>query len=86
MAKYEYELAAVEGIGLTDLEMDAAVALVNGYVARRRPQRGRGGAGDPAVRDLTDKQWWLAHQPLLEKIGDAEKFPLASRVGTRGRA
>lgn len=32
MAKYEYELSAIEGIGLTDVEMDAAVALVNGYV------------------------------------------------------
>src|SRR4051812_46475217 len=32
MAKYEYELGAVEGIGLTDVEMDATVALVNGYV------------------------------------------------------
>jgi hypothetical protein len=81
MAKYEYELEAVEGIGLTDVEMDAAVALVNGYVH---------GAVRSAVdakrviqsSGITDKDWWLAHEPLLEKIGDAQKFPLASRVGT----
>ncbi|MEV6288663.1 TetR/AcrR family transcriptional regulator [Kribbella sp. NPDC051770] len=81
MAKYEYELEAVEGIGLTDVEMDAAIALVNGYVH---------GAVRSAVdaklviqsSGITDKDWWLAHEPLLEKIGDAQKFPLASRVGT----
>jgi AcrR family transcriptional regulator len=81
MAKYEYELEAVEGIGLTDVEMDAAIALVNGYVH---------GAVRSAVdakqviqsSGITDKEWWLAHAPLLEKIGDAQKFPLASRVGT----
>ncbi|WP_433157319.1 TetR/AcrR family transcriptional regulator [Kribbella sp. CA-247076] len=81
MAKYEYELAAVEGIGLTDLEMDATVALVNGYVhgavrtaveARQVIQRS----------GITDKEWWLAHVPHLDKIGDAQNFPLASRVGT----
>jgi AcrR family transcriptional regulator len=81
MAKYEYELSAIEGIGLTDLEMDATIALVNGYVhgavrtaveARQVIQRS----------GVSDKEWWLAHEPLLDKIGDAKKFPLASRVGT----
>ncbi|TWD83989.1 TetR family transcriptional regulator [Kribbella amoyensis] len=81
MAKYEYELAAVEGIGLSDVEMDAAVALVNGYVH---------GAVRSAVdakqviqsSGITDRQWWETHEPLLDRIGDAREFPLASRVGT----
>jgi AcrR family transcriptional regulator len=81
MAKYEWELEAVEGIGLTDVEMDAAVALVNGYVH---------GAVRSAIdakqviqsSGITDREWWEAHEPLLEKIGDAQKFPIASRVGT----
>jgi AcrR family transcriptional regulator len=81
MAKYEYELAAVEGVGLTDIEMDDTVALVNGYVhgavrtaveARQVIQRS----------GMTDKEWWLAHVPHLDKIGDAQNFPLASRVGS----
>ena len=81
MAKYEYELAAVEGIGLTDIEMDDTVALVNGYVhgavrtaveARQVIQRS----------GMTDKEWWLAHVPHLDQIGDTKNFPLASRVGT----
>jgi AcrR family transcriptional regulator len=81
MAKYEYELSAIEGIGLTDLEMDATIALVNGYVhgavrtaveARQVIQRS----------GITDKEWWLAHVPHLDQIADTKKFPLASRVGT----
>ncbi|MEI8408729.1 MULTISPECIES: TetR/AcrR family transcriptional regulator [unclassified Kribbella] len=81
MAKYEYELAAVEGIGLTDIEMDDTVALVNGYVhgavrtaveARQVIQRS----------GMTDKEWWLAHVPHLDQIGDTKNYPLASRVGT----
>ena len=81
MAKYEYELAAVEGIGLTDIEMDATVALVNGYVhgAVRTAVEAR-----QVIRrsGMTDKEWWLAHVPHLDKIGDTRNFPLASRVGT----
>jgi len=81
MAKYEYELAAVEGIGLTDVEMDATVALVNGYVH---------GAVRAAVEarqviqhsGMTDKEWWLAHVPHLDRIADIDSYPLATRVGT----
>jgi AcrR family transcriptional regulator len=81
MAKYEYELSAIEGIGLDDVEMDAAVALVNGYV--HGAVRSAVEARQVILRSgITDKEWWLAHEPLLEKIGDAQKFPLASRVGT----
>ncbi|GAA0587857.1 TetR/AcrR family transcriptional regulator [Kribbella sandramycini] len=81
MAKYEYELAAIEGIGLTDVEMDATVALLNGYVhgavrsaveARQVIQRS----------GMSDKEWWLAHVPHLDRIADVEKYPLASRVGS----
>lgn len=81
MAKYEWELTAVEGIGLSDVEMDATVALVNGYVhgavrtaveARQVIQRS----------GMTDKEWWLAHVPHLDQISDLERFPLSARVGT----
>jgi AcrR family transcriptional regulator len=81
MAKYEWELSTIEGIGLTDLEMDATIALVNGYVH---------GAVRTAVEarsviqrsGMTDKEWWLAHVPHLDQIADTKKFPLSSRVGT----
>jgi AcrR family transcriptional regulator len=81
IAKYEYELRAVDGIGLTDLEMDAVITLVTGYVH---------GAARPAVEaaqatrhtGMTEQQWWHAHAPYLEKVLDPNRFPLAARVGT----
>ena len=31
-ARYEHELAAIDGIGLTDIEMDAVISLIAGHV------------------------------------------------------
>ncbi|MBG6137911.1 TetR/AcrR family transcriptional regulator [Longispora fulva] len=81
IAKYERELGAVDGLGLTDIEMDLLVQLVNDYVH---------GAVRGAVEDaqalgstgITDQEWWEANGPLLERVFDAERFPLAARVGS----
>lgn len=85
MAKYEYELSAVDGIGLSDVELDAVVTLVNGFVAGAVR-----GAVDAATAErrtgVTDEQWWRAHRPLLEKVFDPERFPLAARVGAAAGA
>jgi len=61
--------------------MDAAVALVNGYV--HGAVRSAVEASQVIQRSgITDQEWWYAHEPLLDKIGDTKNFPLASRVGT----
>ncbi|MBW4722081.1 TetR/AcrR family transcriptional regulator [Saccharothrix obliqua] len=79
-AKYDYELSAVDGIGLTDVEMDAVLGLVLGHVqasarlavdAARIEQR----------TGLTDEQWWQATAPFLARVFDPERFPTAARVG-----
>ena len=63
IARYDHELAAVDGIGLTDVEMDAVVSLLAGHVegaarraleagprrAKHGPER-RGVVGAPARR------------------------------------
>lgn len=81
-AKYEHELRAVEGIGLDDVEMDAAVTLVSGLV------RGTARSSLDAARlvrtsGLTDAQWWERAAPVLAGIpaADGAHYPLASRVG-----
>ncbi|WP_163509715.1 TetR/AcrR family transcriptional regulator [Fodinicola acaciae] len=78
---YEHQLNAVEGIGLTDLEMDSVVLLVQAYV-----QGAARGAVDSVQAEkqtgLTDQQWWAAHEPVLDKVMDASRFPVATRVGT----
>lgn len=79
-ARYDYELRAIEGIGLTDLEMDAVITLVDSYV--HGAVRGAVEAAQATARTgLTDEQWWQAHAPYLEKVMDPARFPTAARVG-----
>jgi AcrR family transcriptional regulator len=80
LAKYDYELGAVEGTGLTDVEMDSVLTLVLGHVAGTA--RGVVDAAEAERRTgMTDAQWWEAHAPLLEQVFDAARFPTAARVG-----
>lgn len=79
-AKYEIELTAIDGIGLTDLEMDGVVALISGHVdgsARQfweaRQIRKQSG--------LSDEQWWERWAPALERMPNLGNFPIGSRVG-----
>lgn len=78
--KYEAELHAVEGTGLPDVEKDAVLTLVLGFVA---------GAVRGAVESvqleqqtgMTDAQWWAAHAPILARVMDGERYPLSARIG-----
>ncbi|MEV6137282.1 TetR/AcrR family transcriptional regulator [Nocardia sp. NPDC051990] len=79
-AKYEHELRAFDGLGLGDLEMDAAVTYVVGFVtsvARIAIDTERA-AADSAI---SDGQWWERAAPLLAQFFDAERYPLAARIG-----
>ncbi|MEV2223195.1 TetR/AcrR family transcriptional regulator C-terminal domain-containing protein [Nocardia vinacea] len=79
-AKYEHELRAFDGLGLDDLELDAAVTYVLGFVtsvARIAIDTERA-ATESA---MSDRQWWERAAPLLAQFFDAERYPLAARVG-----
>ncbi|MFI6480114.1 TetR/AcrR family transcriptional regulator [Nonomuraea sp. NPDC050663] len=79
-AKYEYELRAIDGIGLTDIEMDSVLTLVTDFV-----HGSARGAVDVARAEqatgLSDEQWWAAHAPFLARIADTTRYPVAARVG-----
>lgn len=80
IAKYDDELRAVDGIGLSEAEMDSVVGLVTGHAeaaARRAIEADRavGRSG------LSDEEWWRAYEPLLTRVFDRERFPTAARVG-----
>lgn len=80
VAKYELELSVIEGIGLSDVEMDAVITVVQTHVegvARQRVE------ADRTVRrtGLTDEQWWEIVAPALAVVLDPSQFPIASRVG-----
>jgi AcrR family transcriptional regulator len=51
MRKYELELRAVDGLGLSDLEMDLLVGLVNGFALSAVNGPPQGAAGDRAFID-----------------------------------
>jgi AcrR family transcriptional regulator len=80
IAGYDYNLRAVDGIGLTELEMDSVLNLVHVFVqgAARTSIEAAASASDTGQ---TDAEWWADYAPLLEKVFDAEKYPVAARVG-----
>lgn len=79
--KYEAELRVIEGVGLSDIEMDSVLTLVLTHVAGTA----RALALFERVREesgMTDAQWWEATAPVLEQVMDRARYPLSSRVGT----
>jgi AcrR family transcriptional regulator len=83
--KYERELSAVAGIGLTDLEMDLTVAAVSDLV-RGCARSANEAHGAAAQTGQTDAQWWAAHTAHLARLLDPSLFPLAVRVGSAAGA
>jgi AcrR family transcriptional regulator len=84
MAKYEHELSALDGLGLDDIAMDAALTHLLGFVqawARTAAdvRAARSGAAD-------DREWWAANAPVLQRLLDPAAYPLAARVGTAAGA
>ena len=80
LAKYDYELRALEDTGLSEVEMDTLLTSVLAYVSGAANAAVEAEAA-PGRSGMTDEQWWAVQAPLLEKVFDAERFPVAARVG-----
>ena len=76
MAKYEHELAAFDDAGLGDVDRDAALSFLRAFV----PSAAAAAAAAEAAPG-TDAQWWEAAGPLLARVMDPARYPLAVRVG-----
>ena len=78
--RYEWQLSAVDGLGLSDVEMDQSVVLLEGIAATA--VRSRHAVVSAERRSgRTELQWWEANaEAMAELVGD-RRFPLASRVG-----
>ena len=78
--RYEWELSAVEGIGIGDIEMDQVVTLIAGFVSSAARA-----ARDAEVTErrsgMSDAEWWEINAPVLEKVMDGAQYPIAGRVG-----
>jgi AcrR family transcriptional regulator len=80
LLKYELELCALDGIGLSDIEMDSTLSLLLMHVescARLQFSMKR----TEASSELNDNEWWLELSPVLDNITDWSRFPVSSRVG-----
>lgn len=85
MAKYEHELAALEGLGLSDLEMDDDLTCLLSFVQANA----RAALDAHATRvesAMADEQWWAANAGMLARVLDEKAYPLAVRVGSAAGA
>jgi len=73
IGKYDHELGALDGLGLSDVEMDAALTFVLAFVQ---------GVAASADEPADDEEWWAEAGPLLARVITPEQYPLASRVGS----
>ena len=80
LGKYDHEIRALDGIGLTDVEMDAVLTLVLGHV-QSVARAALDATHTVTDSGLTDDQWWNARAPLLEPLISDGAYPVAARVG-----
>lgn len=78
--RYEWELEALEGIGLDDISMDHTVALIESHTSASaansiNAQRTKLSSG------VSDLEWWNVNAPFLEQVMPEEAFPISGRVG-----
>jgi AcrR family transcriptional regulator len=85
MAKYEHELSALDGLGLSDVQMDDCLTFLLAFVqgcARTAVEAGV----VRRVSGMDDERWWERAGPLLAGVLDASRFRLAARVGAAAGA
>lgn len=85
MAKYEHELAALDGLGLDDVTMDDCLTYLLAFVqaSARAAADVRTAKHDSA---MDDRQWWDANKALLARVFDVDVYPTAARVGAAAGA
>lgn len=79
--KYETELRPLDGIGLSDVEMDAALTLILSLVdATARARRSSASTRDDS--GMSDAEWWGIVAPVLEQVMTDDSLTVSARVGS----
>ena len=81
MAKYEHELAAFDGAGLSDVDTDAALTYLLGFV-QSHCRSAHDAARVTTDSAMSDADWWVANQSLLARAFDPQAYPRAVRIGS----
>jgi AcrR family transcriptional regulator len=85
MTKYEHELTAFAGLGLEDVEMDAALTYLLSFV-QASARSAAEAAANQKDSAMSDEQWWAVNAPFLARVFDETKYPTAARVGAAAGA
>ncbi|HEX6339957.1 TetR/AcrR family transcriptional regulator [Umezawaea sp.] len=85
MGKYEHELAALDGLGLSDVEVDAALTHLLSFV-QAWARSAADSVAAAAESSLSEAEWWAVNAPLLDRVLDPAVYPLATRVGSAAGA
>lgn len=78
--KHELELAPLDGVGLSDFEMDQALAQLLNLTTQAARLENQA-AADRVSTGIDDVEWWVQAMPVLERVVDPQRFPLTVRVG-----
>lgn len=79
--KYELELRPLDGIGLSDLEMDAALNLILSHV-EAVARTDRYVLSERRTSGMSDEGWWEIVGPALSQVMAQEDYPVSGRVGS----
>ena len=79
--KYEAEIRVLDGIGLSDLDMEASLTTLLNIVAGAA----RASRSDVEVQrrsGMADAEWWAIVAPVLDRLMTDADYPVSGRVGT----
>lgn len=79
-SRYEWQLRAIDGVGLDDLQMDQVITAVTAFVAgaaqsRVVAERSRAASG------MSDLEWWELNAPVLDEVMTDGDWTVSNRVG-----
>ncbi|MDR6906543.1 AcrR family transcriptional regulator [Agromyces sp. 3263] len=83
--RWEWSLRAIDGLGLSDVELDRVITLVTAFVVG--PARAYVDA-ERLHRASTesDEEWWERNAPVLDRVAEPGRYPIAARVGRAVKA
>ncbi|WP_222844398.1 TetR/AcrR family transcriptional regulator C-terminal domain-containing protein [Saccharomonospora sp. CUA-673] len=80
LRKYETELRPLDGIGLSDVEIDSVLTLILGHVADTARTHVQHVTANRS--GMSDDEWWRTVAPVLEQVMGEERLPVSDRVGS----
>ena len=85
LAAAEAGLKAIDGLGLSEFEMDQLTSVIGDYV-RGAIRAALDAREVEQLSGMSDEQWWAVNQPLLQEMIDPTRYPTIMRIGEAYKA